>query len=408
MAKEVTPKKISESDRIAREKLEAEVELTVGRAAYKLFKHEPFWATLFLKLERFYTRAVPTMGTDGKHLLINPDFVTKMAFEEVVGVLLHETLHVAMGHHLRRGNRHPIIWNVAADYVINLIITDSGNFTPHMAQDIKYRLPQGCLHDPAYKGLNTEQVYDLIMKDAKKQAQAAGQDQDLFDYPGANGEMGDDPSEADLKEGERSLKSDLNQANETAKKAGKGSIMGERITDDANKNSIDWRSVLKRFVDAVYQADYSWNRPNRRHVAEGIYLPSAVLEDGMGELIVAIDTSGSIGREEADQFLAEIRAVMELNPSKIHLVYCDDAVQRVDTFNHGEQVALNMPQGGGTDFCPPFKWAQKENVNPKALIYLTDLYGGFPKEPDYPVLWACISDQIAPFGETLKVEFKKS
>jgi predicted metal-dependent peptidase len=396
--------------KIDRKTLDKDVEIRVGQAAYKLFKHEPFWATLLLKMERVFTREIPTMGVDGKHLFINPDFAAKMAFEEVVGVLLHEVLHVALGHPLRRGTRDPMLWNIAADYCINLIITDSANFTPHLSQELKYRLPAGCLHDPAYKGMNAEQVYDLLMKDAKKKAAAmaaAGDGQDLFDYPGANGDPGQAPSEADLKEGERNLKSDLTQANEVAKKAGKGSIMGERITDAAVQATVDWRSVLKRFVDAVFVSDYSWSRPNRRFAGAGLYLPSAVKEDGMGEIVVAVDTSGSIGQAEASQFLAEINSVMELNPSKIHIVYCDSAVQRAETFNQGEPVVLNMPQGGGTCFKPPFKWVEENNINPKALVYLTDLYGDFPKEPDYPTLWACITDQVAPWGETLRVHLKQ-
>jgi predicted metal-dependent peptidase len=125
----------------------------------------------------------------------------------------------------------------------------------------------------------------------------------------------------------------------------------------------------------------------------------------LGEIVIALDTSGSIGKLELEQFTGEISAISEeAQPEAIHVVYCDVAVQSSQEFTASEPVRLEPKGGGGTDFRPVFDWVAKNDLAPVCLIYLTDLCcESFPEIPDYPVLWVTDSRRTAPFGETVRI-----
>jgi predicted metal-dependent peptidase len=155
---------------------------------------------------------------------------------------------------------------------------------------------------------------------------------------------------------------------------------------------------------ATAPSDYRWTPPNRRYVASGLYLPS-VERRGLGEIVIAVDTSGSIGKLELEQFAGEVNAISEeAQPEAIHVVYCDAAVQSSQEFTASEPVRLEPKGGGGTDFRPVFNWVDKNAIATVCLIYLTDLCcESFPETPEYPVLWVTESRRMAPFGETLRI-----
>jgi predicted metal-dependent peptidase len=129
------------------------------------------------------------------------------------------------------------------------------------------------------------------------------------------------------------------------------------------------------------------------------------VKSGVGEIVLAVDTSGSIGAEELAQFAGEITAIAEqAQPDRIHVVYCDASVQSVQEFVPPESVVLSPKGGGGTDFRPPFEWVEEQQLAIACLIYLTDLCcQSYPEPPEYPVLWVTDSRRTARFGETLRI-----
>ena len=419
--------------------LESNLQRKLTRARTQLLLNQPFFGALCLRL-KLEAGAVPTMATDGRRILYDCSFVETLKPAELEAVLAHEVLHCALGHHCRRGERDAQLWNRAADLAINPILIANG-----------FTLPSGALVDTALADLSAEEIYARLSRENKgdpsaaatepqrQPASAAGNGNEqqtqnsssnsANDSPpeaadhsdlkiaatspraGAFGEVldatdeaGDPASQAENSRQQQEWSIAADQAITAAKACSREPANVERPLSESRRSKQDWRTILRDFVASRSPSDYRWSPPNRRYVASGLYLPS-VARSGLGRIVVAVDTSGSIGSKELEQFAGEISAISnETQPESIHVVYCDAAVQGSQEFGTSEPVDLEPKGGGGTDFCPVFEWVEDNGIDPVCLIYLTDLCcHSYPNPPDYPVLWVTSSRRTAVFGETLRI-----
>lgn len=179
-----------------------------------------------------------------------------------------------------------------------------------------------------------------------------------------------------------------------------------RTVQEALKPKVCWEDELRRFCTAVARDDLSWLRANRRYMQRKIYMPS-LRSEGMGPMVVVVDTSGSIGAHILGVFEKEINAIAEdMRPEAIYVVYCDAAVAKTEEYDVEDlPIKLKPSGGGGTDFRPPFQWIEQQGLEPACVVYLTDLMGAFPQhEPEWPVLWAATNGGKAPWGDTVQVQ----
>lgn len=196
-----------------------------------------------------------------------------------------------------------------------------------------------------------------------------------------------------------------------AKAMGKMPASIERLVNEILEPQVSWREHIRMILTGRMGARSStWARPNRRRLVLNpiVYLPG---KRGYGAHTVAcvIDTSGSISEAELSAFFGEVGGILQdIRPKRIIVIWCDAKVQRVEhvtTLDEVRHVMTKSPGGGGTDFRPPFNYLKEEGIIPETLVYLTDMYGSFPREaPNYPVVWCATSDQKAPFGEVVKIE----
>ena len=372
----------------------------IAKARIKLVLDDPFFGVICMRWEVIEGQT-DTMATDGNNLYYAVDFVQSLSDDELVGIIVHEAMHVALLHMLRLGNRDFDTANRAMDYAINPTI------------DQKYKLPDGGCNDPKYAGMTYEDIYDDLMKNPPPPPpQGGGSGNQKGNGSGTWGQVmapknknGQAMTESEAKVMEADMKSAISNAMAVAKKQGKMPANIERFIDKLLKPQVDWRDKLRAIVTGLYPADYTWSKFNRRLADVGIYAPSIVRE-GAGEIVVGIDTSGSIGKKELTTFFSELAAISEeVNPEKVHVLYIDSVVAGVDTFEMGDEIVARPRGGGGTDFRPAFKWADDNGISPQALVYFTDMYGSFPETPPhYPVIWISTSDiNTAPFGEVINV-----
>lgn len=362
------------------------------QARVNLIMNRPFFSALVLRLPLLEDRTAKSMWTDSRVIAYNPSAVEKWTVHEVEGVLCHEVLHVTNGHCWRRGRRDSEKWNRACDYAINPIVVEA-----------KMRLPEGALDDPRFHGKSAEEIY-AALPDSPPDG-GGGKDNGSGSGAGC-GEVRDDPGK-DRTEAQANWELAVRHAATQAKARGKLPETLERAVEEILRPKIDWKSVLRRFVQQNARSDYSWSFPNRRYLAQGLYLP-AVRSEEMPPIVVAVDTSGSIGKKELSSFSSEIAAIVsETRPETTHVLYCDAMVHRTEEFGPDDLIELKPIGGGGTDFRPAFTWVDENGVAPACMIYLSDLDGAFPERPpEFPVLWVSTTKDEAPFGETVFLEIE--
>jgi len=330
--------------------------------------------------------AMPTCGVDGQNLYVNPDWVKSLSDDERLGLLAHEVMHVALGHvwPWRRQWRDKHKWNVAGDYVINDILMNDNTIKGG------FKLPNGGLHNQKYSGMSTEEVYNAL--DDKTCPKPPWQD--LLEAVGdASSGSGQKKTEAEMRALERDMKDLLAQAVQVAKMRGKLPAGMERLVDDLLNPKIPWYQLLELYINEILRDDYDESHHDRRYVQQGFYLPDLYNEGA--KVVIAVDTSGSIGGEEIKAFVSETVGILRSRcVTEARIIACDAKITLDETLHQWDEVPTDFPGGGGTDFTPVFKRIEKGYQKPSCLIYLTDTFGAFPEEPpDYPVIWATMTDE---------------
>jgi predicted metal-dependent peptidase len=347
-----------------------------------------FFAATSLKLKPVVEWDCPTMATDGRRLLYNPEYVLSLTPPQLMADVCHETMHNVLGHHTRRAGRDLGRWNTACDLAIGPILDDAGfdqvpgSLMP--GEDSFADLP---------RDQSAEWYHEHLPQDGGNGRGRPGNGPgEVIDATDANGNA--DQAAADASA------ADWRIAAETARRVGQqrgelpGSITAAVVT--VLKPRVDWQSELRDFLTVVGRNDFSWARPSRRSIACGVYLPHMRSEE-LGPLVILADASGSISDAEYAQCMGEVGAVIELQPAAVHIVFHTSQVQ-------GEPLSwepMDPPPPmvrrgyGGTDHIPAFERIEAEGWEPAAVVALTDLETRFPKPPPYPVLW------VVPPGRTM-------
>jgi len=426
------------------------------KARTELVLDHPFFATLALRLDMREDPGCRSAWSDGRVLAYNPAYIESMPLARIKGLQCHEVLHLACCHHTRRGGRDERLWNMACDYAINPVLLDAG-----------LELPAGYLDDPDLRGRSADSIYaSLVEREEKARAEAEGQgeeesesaegaagatragEEDPGDGASGRAETEDEPESAALgDDGEGAGEAGESSENEggdadpgmsgevrdasdgggdggnpgqeeswreaLAQALGKSDECGElpgslaRLLGRLVAPPLDWRGLLRRFVEEAARNDFSWLRPNRRRLHDGLYLPGLENQE-LAEVAVAVDVSGSVTQAELDRFASELSALLEEFDTKLTVFTCDAALTREERLSRWDLPLDFQPTGGGgTDFRPPFARLDEDGACPACLIYFSDMEcARFPEEPAYPVLWVTANAAHAapPFGEVVIME----
>lgn len=345
-----------------------------------------------------------TACTNGRDEMYGRAFIESLSDAELRFLVLHECYHKLYRHlttwrHLYDKNAQ--LANAACDYVINIKLTDDN-------KDGFAVMPKVGLLDAKYRGMDSAQVYKLLEDDQQDDGQGGGGGSGDGDGSGAPSGTGLDDHDWEGAQGmtaeqTKELARDLDEAiRQGALAAGKLGSGGDRMFDDLLETKIDWREALREFISTTCTgSDYStWRRPNRRFVSSGYYMPSGVSEQ-VGELVIAIDTSGSIGGRELSKFLGEVKGICDqVKPDVVRLLYWDTEVCADERYTGVEVehiIDSTKPEGGGgtTVECVPAYMAQG-GIKPQAVVVLTDGYlGGSWGKWACPVLWCIVGNRNA-------------
>lgn len=349
---------------------------------------------------------VPTACTNGIDCKYGSKFIKDMADSDLRGLIMHENLHKTFQHmflwqHLYKEDGRTA--NMACDYVINLIIDDIRKRTNGFIT-----LPKGGLLDYKFAGMDSQTVYNMLREENDGQSPGGGEGGDGFDDH--DWESGEAMSQEEIEQ----VAKDINQAIRQGQlMAGKLGGNQSRALGSLIEPKVNWREQLREFVSstAVGKDISTWQRVNRRWLQHDVYMPSTITET-VGRIVVAVDTSGSIGGPELDKFLSEVQGIcINAMPEKVDLLYWDTEVAAHEVYTQEQLAKLTSSTkpagGGGTDVACVSKYLKDNQIRPECVIVLTDgyIYGDWGTW-NAPVLWTIVGGNkvVPPMGTTIHLD----
>ena len=343
------------------------------------------------------------------------------------GLVLHESLHIALKHMIRgisMMKENPKLAGVAADLVVNDIIYQTDG-TINGSDERIVMLPDDAIHDAMFRGWSMREIYEYLKKTNEEEDKPKppkgkpcedgekpddDDDQEWNDHyenndPPPRG-TGDKPKpergtvivngkeypldqadEHDISDAQEMTGEELKELDQDIDKAiREGGIVAGRMgasipraITEMLEPVVDWKESLRDFITSSVKGkdEFSWRRLNKRQLANDIYLPG-VDDETLTEVVVAIDTSGSIGTQELALFAKELASICEVaSPDKVRVLWWDTMV-------HGEQVFIHnynnigkmlKPQGGGgTRAGCVSDYINKNKITADCIVMFTDGY----------------------------------
>jgi predicted metal-dependent peptidase len=261
--------------------------------------------------------------------------------------------------------------------VVNNIIEDIKGTVAGSSERI-VELPDGAVYDSMFQHWSMREVYNYLKKHCKGGNKGKGdKGGQKGNDPAKGGSQSNDDDDGDIieingkqydisKSDEHDLDSlkdlsheqikEINDAIDKALREG-GMLAGRmgakmpRAISDLLEPKVDWRDALREFVSSAIKGkdEFTWRKLNKRQMVNDIYLPS-VENETIGEVVIAIDTSGSIGGEQITEFATELVSICDLcSPEKVRVLWWDTAVHGEQIFHDNYQgiAKLLKPEGGG-------------------------------------------------------------
>ena len=352
-----------------------------------LLRH-PFFGNMATRLQiKSADNWLPTAAVDGRNLYFNTQFFNAMSNKEIEFVIAHEILHCVFDHLGRRDDRDPMLYNIAADYIVNnLLVRDRIGDKPKLVD---------CYQDFKYDGWTSEEVYDELFKEAEKNGkdfleQLGEMLDEHIDWEGDGGQGNDDGEGSDSKESKKRptySKEELKKIKDEIKEnmisavqtSGAGNVPGEiaRMIKELTEPKMNWREILRQQIQSTIRNDYTFSRPSRKGQMTGAILPGMNYDETI-DICISLDMSGSIGDRQARDFLSEIKGIMdEYKDYNIKLWCFDTKVYNEQDFSAdgGDNLLdYEIMGGGGTDFDCNWDYMKNHDIQPKKFIMFTDGY----------------------------------
>ena len=423
------------------------IETKLAAARTRLILDKPFLGALVLRLPMVAADGewCRSTATDARTFYYNADYINELSVEQTQFVLAHEALHCALSHFARRNHRQKHRWDLACDFAINPLLIDEGLVPTPEALYLK-----------TFDGMTAEEIYPCLDEHENLQPQDDHlYDEENKDQQGGNRGSGGENKDKDPEKGKGSQQKQEQQtrdeqgkgnpneqpknntqnpppksgagkppplskeeqeelavkwaqrlagAAQQAMAAGKMSEALARMIDHLLQPQLPWRMLLARYMTATARSDYNYARPSRR---DGDFIMPSLRSNEIN-VVVALDTSGSVSDQEMREFLSEVNAIKGQASARITLLACDAELTGDGpwVYEPWEEFSLprEFPGGGATDFRPVFNWVEREQRRPDLIVYFTDALGNFPEQPPVvPVIWLVKGRGQVPWGQRIQL-----
>lgn len=427
-------------------------EKRVKRAHITLMKHQDtaLYSGVMLMGDTEVVDGKFTAYTDGVNKRYCRQYIAGIESEpKLRGLVLHENLHVG----LKQLPRGKDLWaedsklaNVSADLVVNDIIVNITAVLDTTTNQRLVELPDGGLHDPKFSNWSMREIYNELKKQNPQRRKpkpqdggSKGDDNGGDPNPSEGGEPVDSDDDviningkevrlSDHEIDEHDTSSTKELTNEQIKELGdridkalrEGGILAgrmgggmPRVISESLEPSVDWVEEMNQYVTSYMRGneELTWRKMNRRHLADDMYLPS-VENEAVGEIIYAVDTSGSISNEDLSRVAGELASLCELcNPERVRVLWWDTKVHGEQVFDgdYGNIATMLKPQGGGgTHVSSVSDYIIKNDITAECMIVHTDGYveNNIKWDTTIPTLWLVTMNRqfTPPSGKKVMID----
>jgi len=393
----------------------------------RILNNYGFYGIMLMNVKYSLDPNCDTAYTDGSRICIGPNFLNELNEKEVDFVLMHEIMHIALGHCFRGKELDNYLFNIACDIVVNSNIAHSRNddfdFISLKGEPLMHKTPKG---EEGYL-YTAEEVYLMLMKNLNRKednntihnldsnlkgglnraSTNKNKDKGEFDYPSSSQFDNHDHWQQENDELKREWQNKIVEAYDLTKDLPASNVpLGiERLVENLKNPKINWLVLLNDFL-SFENNDYSFNPPDRRYQDTDFFLPDFnELDEGHINVIFEVDTSASISKIKLSEIFSEVKNAISRfgNRMKGYLFFTDAKIYEPIYFEDVTDLESVKPKGGGgTDFCLIFNKidevkAKIERID--AIIILTDGEGKFVSEEasqGIPVLWIINNQKITP------------
>jgi predicted metal-dependent peptidase len=394
-------------------KLDREVREKLITARVGLLLRASFFGNLATRLKLVNADEwCSTAATDGRNFYYNSRFIDMLRPKEIEFLFGHEVLHCVYDHFGRRGDRDPMLFNVANDYAVN------GDLKKHRVGEFITSVP--CLYDAKYEGKSSEEIYDDLYENAEKINLSDLIDKLLDDHLDGEGDS-DSDEDGDEKDGRgkkpklsaeerQKIRDEIKEAVLSAAAAsdGAGNLPAgvRRLIQDMTAPKLNWREMLRMQLESTIKSDFTWMRASRRGWHMDAVMPG-MKNDELIDIAIGIDASGSIDERMLKDFLSETQGIMDqFQAYRIHIFTFDTRVYNPAQYNSDNLDTIcdyEVKGGGGTDFDAIYNYLKEEQIEPKRLVVFTDGYpfGSWGDENYADTVWIIHGNTtvVPPWGQ---------
>jgi predicted metal-dependent peptidase len=381
--KTITPEEKAYETQRAKEK----IQYTIGQ----IYLKGGFYSRILKRLNVGISWSCSTAYVNFRGIWFSPFFIKNLSKEEMVFLMCHEILHVAFLHDRRRLDKIPKIWNYACDYSINWILIE----------DTVGKFIEGGLKKEEFKGLTSEEIYDIIKDDSESHSLEI---EDLCDTDG-EGELVQTGDFGEMEEGTADQIIDTEIENERSSQSSSKAL--RKYLEENYTSHVDWRAILSEFLERSSRKT-KYMLPDRRHMHTGTYLYKLKRKKipGLTGFSIAVDPSGSMGLDEMVAILGEIAELLKIFDARDIRVFWgdgEDIHESLISSPEDVQRLKDLPGGGGHDYQVMMDYIEAKGTprSTTALIYFTDGENPEPLKPVWcdKVVWFCTGEMRFDWGK---------
>lgn len=376
--------------------------MTFEQVCKTLIIREPFWGLFMLGLNKKITKEIPSTGLsiDGINycILINPDYWETLTDNEQIASIIHLLYHISFGHPIMsRSFENKEVFEIASDLETNCYFNIPKTLNTPTVEDYNF--------DPC---LGTLEYYKKLLEQQESNSSNSGGDQN----PENQESSGNNNSNSNQKSDSHENWKDYQNFSENVKEIiqniidGQLKAVAETVQKHRGKFPAGLETKLKKLLKPLPRV-YDWKKHFRRFLGSKLDINlkqsfkrfSKRFEGSPGikfkrkvEILIAVDTSGSISNKELLEFFSEIDHIVKSGAS-ITLLQFDSEVQKIS--NYTPKQVIDIKGRGGTSFDPPFEYFKKNYKKYTSFIIFTDGYAPYEHLKRYPkTMWLISSTGI--------------